>query len=371
MMTPNANINSQLDVISFNMHGFNQGCETIKELIDNYNPDVFLLQEHWLTPSNLSNFDCFSDYFFVGSSAMSKTVEKGILVGRPFGGVGILIKNSLRNATRTVSCTDRYALVKIRNYIIVSVYLPCSGTVDRLLLCNNILDDIWSWREQYDSCDVIIGGDFNTNLDSTDIISDFISTFSAEHSLIRCDDLFPRAKTATYVNSSLNLQSCIDYMLVSSQNQVAGYDVIDPDINFSDHLPLFASFVSHNYAATDTPRTQSVITTPQLRWDRADLLSFYEFTRCNLEPILESVSCITQQLDNHVSVDYCHFIDRVHDDIINVLNVGANNYVPHHRKNFYKFWWDQDMDILKAASIESNLAWKAAGKPRHGPIFFL
>ena len=27
------------------------------------------------------------------------------------------------------------------------------------------------------------------------------------------------------------------------------------------------------------------------------------------------------------------------------------------------------MDILKAASIESNLAWKAAGKPRHGPIF--
>ena len=161
-------------------------------------------------------------------------------------------------------------------------------------------------------------------------------------------------------------------MLVSSQNQVAGnagYDVIDPDINFSDHLPLFASFVSHNYAATDTPRTQSVINTPQLRWDRADLLSFYEFTRCNLEPILQSVSCITQQLDNHVSVDYCHFIDRVHDDIINVLNVGANNYVPHHRKNFYKFWWDQDMDILKAASIESNLAWKAAGKPRHGPIF--
>ena len=27
------------------------------------------------------------------------------------------------------------------------------------------------------------------------------------------------------------------------------------------------------------------------------------------------------------------------------------------------------MDILKAASIESNHAWKAAGKPRHGPIF--
>jgi hypothetical protein len=54
-----------------------------------------------------------------------------------------------------------------------------------------------------------------------------------------------------------------------------------------------------------------------------------------------------------------------------VLSVGASNYVPHHRKIFYKFWWDQDMDTLKAASIESNLIWKAAGKPRHGPIFFI
>ena len=26
------------------------------------------------------------------------------------------------------------------------------------------------------------------------------------------------------------------------------------------------------------------------------------------------------------------------------------------------------MDLLKEASIESNLIWKAAGKPKHGPI---
>jgi hypothetical protein len=116
-----------------------------------------------------------------------------------------------------------------------------SGTVNRLLLCNNILDDTWTWQEQYDSCDVNIGGDFNANLDSTDIISDFMNTFKAEHSLIRCDDLFPRDKTATYINSSLNLQSCIDNMLVSSHSQVAGYDVIDPDIN---HFSLVLSAIT-------------------------------------------------------------------------------------------------------------------------------
>ena len=75
-----------LDFMSYNMHGFNQGRETLFELIDDYSPDGFLLQEHWLTPNNLSNFDIFTDYFMIGSSAMSKSVQTGILVGRPFGG---------------------------------------------------------------------------------------------------------------------------------------------------------------------------------------------------------------------------------------------------------------------------------------------
>jgi exonuclease III len=117
------------------MHGFNQGCETVKELIDDYNPDVFLFQEHWLTPANLCKFYIFSDYFMFGSSAMSTVIEPSILVGRPFGGVAMLIKNTLRNETRTTHCSERYGIIKIRNYIIINLYLPCIGTVNRLLIC--------------------------------------------------------------------------------------------------------------------------------------------------------------------------------------------------------------------------------------------
>ena len=76
----------ELKIVSFNMHGFNQGCVAIDELINNYAPDIFLIQEHWLTPANLSKLDVFSNYFAFGSSAMSDTIESGILRGRPFGG---------------------------------------------------------------------------------------------------------------------------------------------------------------------------------------------------------------------------------------------------------------------------------------------
>jgi len=54
---------SRLNVISFNMHGFYQGFSFIDHLIKYDAPDIFLLQEHWLTPTTLDNFDKFFQTF--------------------------------------------------------------------------------------------------------------------------------------------------------------------------------------------------------------------------------------------------------------------------------------------------------------------
>ena len=49
---------------------------------------------------------------------------------------------------------------------------------------------------------------------------------------------FPGQSPATYINEALNQQSYIDYVLVTCQD-VSDFAVLEPDINFSDHLPLF------------------------------------------------------------------------------------------------------------------------------------
>ena len=65
-----------LSVISYNMHGFNQGSHSVRDLALSSEPDVFLVQEHWLTPANLSKFDDnFPSYQCFGSSAMVSCVE--------------------------------------------------------------------------------------------------------------------------------------------------------------------------------------------------------------------------------------------------------------------------------------------------------
>src|SRR5664279_3899549 len=77
---------SQLTIISYNLHGLNQGMPGLNDLISKLSPDVIMVQEHWLTPDNLYKLSNISnDYFVYGSSAMGDCVKRGPLVGRPFG----------------------------------------------------------------------------------------------------------------------------------------------------------------------------------------------------------------------------------------------------------------------------------------------
>ena len=276
------NLYNNLKIILFNMHGFNQGCVAIDDLINNYTPDVFLIQEHWLTPANLSKFDIFSGYYAFGCSAMSNTVESGILRGRPFGGVSVLVKNDIRFLCKTITCSERYAIVKIANYIIVSIYLPCAGTIDRLSICVDLLDDIWAWRSQYPDCECIIAGDFNVDLDSSDAVSHLINNFCHDNSVFRCDNIFGKPKLDTYTNLALNHHSTIDYILTTSTENIINFDILEPDINFSDHLPLMCMVQIMSDSHTAGTSNCNINCKPhehiQLRWDRADLNSFYHYT---------------------------------------------------------------------------------------------
>ena len=145
------------------------------------------------------------------------------------------------------------------------------------------------------------------------------------------------------------------------------FDVFDPDINFSDHLPLKLTCVCSDSKACEILNDScapSAKSPTHYRWDRADLTSYYSYTGQELQHILMQIDSIDEFNDTLFAE-----IDSLYDDIIRVLSSASNSYVPQHKKSFYKFWWDEELNILKDDSIESNKLWKAAGKPRCGPIF--
>jgi len=79
-----------MEVVTYHMHGFNQGRPLLEHICSSLTPDIILLQEHWLTPCNFSDVLCFSpEYIGYGISAMEKALENRILIGRPYGGTAI------------------------------------------------------------------------------------------------------------------------------------------------------------------------------------------------------------------------------------------------------------------------------------------
>jgi len=82
---------SDIDIVIFNMHGFNQCILQLQSFKDDDTYSVIFLQEHWKNPDQLSEFNYFNDkYEVISNSAMTHVLQTGILRGGSFV-VGVLV----------------------------------------------------------------------------------------------------------------------------------------------------------------------------------------------------------------------------------------------------------------------------------------
>jgi len=357
-----------LCIVSYNMHGFNQGYTTVQELIESKSPDIFMIQEHWLTPCNLNKFnELFPNYSGFGSSALASRIESGPLMGRPYGGTMVLIKNELLSVCECVHTADRFVVIRVGNILLINVYLPCTGTTDRENIIDDMLADLCAWRTKYEHCKCMIGGDFNSDLDRNCNASLSIRKFCADNDLQRCDLLHPCSVPYTFNNAQGHC-SKIDYMLHDNVI-VESFDIIESNTNLSDHLPLVVVCqcnISIKSTAFDTTRCDKP-TVERLRWDHADTVGYYNCTRINLQSIFDELQRF--EVSSCYSDDSEKFIESTYEKIICTLQSSASQFVPAHKVGFYKFWWTQELSCLKEKAIESDKLWKASGRPRSGPIF--
>ena len=61
------------------------------------------------------------------------------------------------------------------------------------------------------------------------------------------------------------------------------------------------------------------------------------------------VSSVSLGCDQTVSA----FLDAIYDEIVCVLQRAAS-YVPVHYKNYYKFWWNEELKLLKEYSVDND-----------------
>jgi hypothetical protein len=66
-----------------------------------------------------------------------------------------------------------------------------------------------------------------------------------------------------------------------------------------------------------------------------------------IQPLLHNLRAVVDQFNNHEVTDVCSAIDSFYDSMVNVVATAASQFVPQRPKMFFKFWWDEELDILK------------------------
>ncbi|RVE43379.1 hypothetical protein evm_011964 [Chilo suppressalis] len=131
--------------------------------------DVIALQETWLLPHDIPSLgDINQDFAYAGKSAVD--TSKGILRGRPYGGVAILWKKSSFPCVSVINCNSvRLDAVKMELHdkavLLFSVYMP-TDTNDNLIEFIECLSEINAIIENSDVQSVYILGDFNAHPDA-------------------------------------------------------------------------------------------------------------------------------------------------------------------------------------------------------------
>ena len=157
-------LSRRIKITSFNCCGVTNKLPIIKELCDEN--DIVLLQETWLMPHNLAVLEKIHANFSAYSiSAVDCTRA---LVGRPYGGLSVLWKNSLSNLVKIVPFDDSRILgidiCSNGNILhILNVYLPYYS-YENYDIYLEYVGKISSIIEHREHSETLVFGDFNADV---------------------------------------------------------------------------------------------------------------------------------------------------------------------------------------------------------------
>jgi exonuclease III len=332
-------------IITYNCHGFNQGKAFLNALCNSKDipnsPSFIFLQELWLTPDNTHKIDNFSnDYVFYGISAMEHKVSNSVLIGRPSGGVGILVKHNLAHLIRYSETCERFVCVVLSSTIFINVYLPSIKSDSDKEIFIDPLSCIEVLLSNYKDCKIVWGGDLNLSLvgiNNIDWAAKMFKQFMQVYDLMLCDNFVcdENSLQYTFFNHAACRYSLIDYFIVSRQlfDSVQDCVIIDSPINMSDHNPVILKIsdciesIVPSAPNKSSGKCTSTRSKNILRWDRSDLNLYYNCTFELFKPIWHDMKAF---MDSHIgytneaSID---LLEHFYENIIQCLNRAATENI--------------------------------------------
>jgi exonuclease III len=360
----------QIKIVTFNLHGFNQGRCLVEDLCSEF--DLLFLQEHWLAPFELDKFaNCFPKMVCYASSSMDTIISRGILKGRPFGGVAVLVSERLKNQVKLVKKADRFIILRLNDTALINVYLPCQSGVNWQDEAINCISSIDNELQSLNCNSIIMGGDMNIDFNRRHPLTACIDSFCNKFKLKIIDDKLSGNLKSSFIVEASGASSLIDHFAISDilLDRVVSTCIIDSGINLSDHCPVTCCVVVPLVVTTNVHKLDTV--SESLRWDKADLSFYYSTTEDLLSRIAVPFLLLNREHSDGqlADIDTAKQIEKFYSDIVDALKSASSLTVPKCKNDFFKFWWDEELCLLKEAAIASHRVWSNAGRSRSGALF--
>lgn len=359
-----------LNIVTYNLHGLAQGGSLLSDL--SKSADIIFVQEHWLPTFCLDNlYRITNNMLCYASSAMDDIVSAGVLRGRPFGGVAIFVKNNICRGVKLICKASRYIIVQMGDLVLCNVYLPCPGSVTWEDDYVNCLASIANDLSRLNFKNLIFGGDFNIDFARVHPLRSVVLDFLKDFKLRLTDDLLP-SNSATFRVEASGASSFIDHFAVTQPlyDSIMYSVIIDNGANLSDHCALRISVeagIEYSSPVNSSHFGQAGVTS--FRWDRADLSAYYSISGQMLNNVDVPKDLLSTDSGGVIDTQILSVIDNFYHSIVSCLFNASVITIPQRKHNFYKFWWDEELSLLKDNSISTHRLWVSVGRPRSGEIF--
>ena len=323
---------------------------------------------------------------FLGRGITSIDSSKGILHGRPFGGLGIIWRKSLGFSctVKQIDSDSRLFAIEIDcNGIMLSilnVYLPYDdGTNEDQYI--RYLTEVNSFLEinPY-SCAV---GDFNANTRQRTRFGKMLVDFCTDENLTLSDVLLCENDSFTYVSEAHNYKEAwLDHVVTThTTHRCIDKLWIDYDYVTSDHLPVFLNIqlpIPNNSSGNASNSHQSQSNNHRINWSKMSANEYNHYkenSRQELSKIHINRSLILCEDIRCNSPSHKAAIESLHGEIVSSLRQASTNLTtqitktrglgqPEHIPG-----WRKICSELHSYARSAFLFWRASGSPKHGPIY--
>jgi exonuclease III len=387
-----ANKSRKLNCVSFNCLGYKSSSAFVDNLCKKY--DICFLCEHWLRPCEITPIQSLLKDKCLWSSFKSSIDPEAASVGRPYGGVGFVCKESSDLSYQVLDVnSDRICAIQVisSHSVILScigVYLPFNnGSTEQTELYIETLDILQVLLNTYgDISPLMISGDFNTTLPQSAQLahnwyrkhpfskqSFLLYEFLSSNDLCVANFDFKQSVNYTYFKGKM--KSYIDHCIVSRQlsDCVSNCSIVfDNEDCTSDHFPVEVSINVHVRQPQDVDDAgkpcQNVF--PRANWNDRHFCEVY------MENISKVANDIVPPVNHDVfntDTDVQSYIDKYYGKIANAMHIATeksiNTVKQHHTDKKPKHWWNSDCTFSRNRHRFWFALWCSCGRPREGAVY--